>query len=97
MKIIAYSKNVTEQMDMASIMPYLKDESKHAWELYKNGFFRELYFRTDRPGAVVVIESENIEKASKIVAELPLVKAGFIEFEFIPVGPFVPFENLFEK
>jgi hypothetical protein len=29
--------------------------------------------------------------------ELTLVKAGLIKFEIIPLGPFLPFAELFEK
>ena len=32
--------------------------------------------------------------SKKLMADLTLVKAGFIDFKYIPV---VPFENLFQK
>jgi len=95
MKIIAFDKFKISLEESHKVQLLLKDESKHAWELYKKGTFRELYFRTDHPEAVVILECENVDEAKKIMSELPLVKAGYIDFEYIPVGPFIPFENLF--
>ena len=97
MKNIAFDKIKLTPDEMGKITPLLNAEARHAWEMYKSGKYRELYFRTDHPGAVMVLECENVEEAKKLTDDLPLVKAGYIEFEFIPVGPFTPFEELFEK
>jgi hypothetical protein len=97
MKIIAFDKIKLAPEEMGKITPLLQAEAKHAWELYKEGKFRELYFRADHPGAVIVLECENVDEAKKLMEDLPLVKAGYIEFEYIPVGPFTPFEGLFAK
>jgi predicted aconitase with swiveling domain len=53
--------------------------------------------RGDRPGAVVILECRDIDDAKTIMAELPLVKEKFIEFDFIPLSPFTPFASLFGK
>ncbi len=82
---------------MEKIGPLLEAEAKHAWQLYKDGIFRELYFRQDHPGVVVVMECFDVEEAEAIMADLPLVKADLIEIDFVPVGPFVVFEELFAK
>lgn len=75
----------------------MKDEAETAWQLYKSDVIREIYFRTDKPGVVVVMECENVEEAKKVMDELPLVRENLIKFEFIPVGYFSPFEDLFAK
>jgi len=36
--------------------PHLKAEAARAWELYRAGLFRELYFRADQPSAVLMLE-----------------------------------------
>lgn len=82
---------------MEKITPHLKQEAKVAWELYQSGTFRELYFRKDKPGAVIVMECVNVNEAKDIMKKLPLVKEGLIEFEFIPLGHFAPFETMFAK
>lgn len=75
--------------------PYLLDEVRHAWQAYKTGIIRDIYFRQDRPGVAIIAECPSVDEADKALADLPLVKAGLIEFEFIPLGPFVNWEALF--
>ncbi len=96
MKIFAYD-TLKHGIGMEQIQPFLKEEALHAWDLYKKGIIRENYMRTDRPGALIVLECADLKEAKKIISDLPLVKAGLIEFEFITVGPFIPWENLFAK
>ncbi len=84
-----------EGVTLKDLQPHLKAEAQHAWGLYTAGVFRELYMRTDRPGAVIMLECEGVDEAKKIMAELPLVKADLIEFQYIPVGAFTPWAGLF--
>jgi hypothetical protein len=77
--------------------PYLMDEIRHTWQSYKNDVVREIYFRQDRPGVAIIAECASAEEAKQFFAELPLVKAGLIEIEAIPLGPFVNWEFLFAK
>src|SRR5215213_8391920 len=77
--------------------PHLLDEARHAWEAYKNGIIRDIYFRHDRPGVASFLECESVDEARKILADFPLVKAGLIEVEVIPPGPFVSWEVLFAR
>jgi hypothetical protein len=42
----------------------------------------------------MVLEGESTEWARRLLGTLPLVKAGFLDFELIPLGPF-PFEEVF--
>ncbi|QDU66742.1 YciI family protein [Engelhardtia mirabilis] len=81
---------------LEQVAPLLKQEARHAWELYKQGVIRENYLRTDKPGALIVMEVDSVEQARSITDTFPLVKAGLIEFRFIPVGAFTPYETLFE-
>ncbi len=94
MKIIGFD-HVKPGVTLEQIRPYLKAEARHAWELYKQGILRENYMRTDKPGAVVVLECQDVAEAERLFADLPLVKAGLIAFEFMPVGAFTPWEGLF--
>ena len=75
--------------------PYLLDEVSHAWQSYKNGIIREIYCRKDRPGVAIMAECESAEEAKRAFDDLPLVKAGLIEIEAIPLGPFANWEMLF--
>jgi hypothetical protein len=77
------------------VVPLLRAEARHVWEAYKEGVIREIYFRQDRPGVAIFLECADVAEALRALADLPLVKAGIIEFEAIPLGPFANFEMLF--
>lgn len=96
MKIIAIERElpgITEE----HLQPYLKEESARAWELYQSGIVRELHFRVDRPGALLVLEAASVEEAKKTLATLPLVREGLIEFDLIPLAPYPGFARLFAR
>lgn len=80
---------------LEAFQPYLLDEVRFAWTLYKNDFIRECNFRMDRPGVAIVAECESVEKAREILGEIPLAKAGLIAWEIVPLGPFLNWELLF--
>ncbi len=94
MKILALEKEVPGVTD-EEFKPHLKAEAARAWELYQAGLFRELYFRQDWPGAVLVLECAGIEQANEALNTLPLVKEGLITFDIIPLGPYPGFSRLF--
>lgn len=75
----------------------LQAEARRAWELVQAGVIRELYFRADRHAAVLVLECASPEEAHDVLATLPLVRAGLIIFEVIPLAPYPGFARLFES
>jgi hypothetical protein len=81
---------------MDKVQPHLKEEMFLTWEHYKQGKIRNLYFRQDNPGVVLMMECESLEEAKELLDELPLVKKELIEFDLIPLGYFEPFEALFD-
>ena len=81
---------------MEKVQTHLKDEMVVTWEHYKQGKIRELYFRQDNPGVVLMMECNSLDEAQELLDELPLVKEHLIEFELIPLGYFEPLETLFD-
>ena len=75
--------------------PLLEQEASKVWELYQEQVIREMYFRADRTLAVLMLECESIEDAEHRLAELPLVAAGLIDFELVPLIPYPGFSRLF--
>lgn len=73
----------------------LDDEARKVWELCQEDFIREVDFRADRTSAVLLVESASVEEARRKLGELPLVSAGFIEFDLIPLVPYPGFSRLF--
>jgi hypothetical protein len=72
-----------------------QDEALMAWRLHQADVIRELYFRADRDTAVLVLECEDIAEAESVLATLPLVRAGLIAFELLPLKPYPGFSRLF--
>lgn len=72
-----------------------KEEAARTWELYQEGLIRELYFRKDRPEAVLMLECVGVEEAAKLLSTLPLVQMGLIDFELIPLVAYPGFARLF--
>ena len=81
--------------NLEKYQPYLAAEVRHAWHLYKSGVVRDFYFRQDRPGVALIAECDSVEAAKRTLREFPLAKAGLIDWEVIPLCPFVNWESLF--
>lgn len=70
-------------------------EAEVVWALYQAGVLRESYFRRDRPSAVLVLECTGPAAAEDALATLPMVQAGLIAFDIIPLAPYPGFARLF--
>ncbi len=75
--------------------PYLKAEARRVWELCQAGTLREIYFRQDWPGAVLILECADADEARQALDSLPLVRAKLIDFEIIPLRPYPGLARLF--
>lgn len=96
MKIIALEQDVPGVRPEDFTPQIKRAEAACTWELYQSGVLRELYFRQDRPSAVLVLECAGVEEARQVLAALPLVQANLIAFEVIPLKAYPGFERLFE-
>ena len=95
MKILAI-EHETPNLTEDDFAPHLEAEARRAWQLHQDGVIRELYFRADRAEAVLVLECEDVAAAEAILATLPLVAAGLIAFELIPLRAYPGFARLFK-
>ncbi len=87
MKILAVARFDPETTP-EKMRPHLEAEVEHAWRLYKEGTFREMYDRQDGPGVVIVLECGSVDEARGALAGLPLVREKVIDFEIVPLAPF---------
>jgi muconolactone delta-isomerase len=94
MKILAVF-SVLDSTDRDELQAMLRQEAAYAWGLYSQGVFRELYLRSEGPGAVAIVEASDLDEARAHVDGLPLVRAGLIEYQLIGLEPFTVFEQLF--
>jgi hypothetical protein len=86
-----------ENLTTQHFKPYLEEEARHVWKLVQEGVVRETYFDADQHTAVLILECESKEKAAATAAAFPMVQAGLIRFEIIPLKPYDGFERLFDK
>lgn len=96
MKILAI-EHETPGLTEDDFAPHLEAEARRAWDLHQEGLIRELYFRADRAEAVLVLECADVAEAEAVLATLPLVRAGLITFELIPLRAYPGFARLFKE
>jgi muconolactone delta-isomerase len=75
--------------------PLLKDEARRVWEFQQSGALREIYFHAEEHTAILMLECAHAEEARHLLATLPLVQAGLIEFDLIPLVAYDGFARLF--
>ena len=94
MKVLALEKDRagTSSADNAAL---LAAEAKAVWDLCQSGTIREIYFREVESQAVLVLEVPSTREAERLLAGLPLARAGLIEFEVIGLRPYPGFSRLF--
>jgi muconolactone delta-isomerase len=97
MKILALERELSGVPGDTFTDDVLREEAAAAWHLHRLGVIRELYFRSDRHTAVLLLECAGVDEANEILATLPLVKQGLIEFQTIPLEAYTGFERLFEN
>jgi hypothetical protein len=93
MQILAISK-LKEGATMDKMGPHLADEVKHTLEVYLDGKVRNFWFKVGQPGIVLMLESAGEDEARQVLKALPLVAAGFVEFDVIPLQPLKPLGTL---
>ncbi len=94
MKILAIERELPGAT-AEGFRPHLQAEARRAWELYQAGVFREMYFRADEAVAVLMLECADVGAAQAVLNTLPLVQAGLIAFDVIPLRAYPGFARLF--
>jgi hypothetical protein len=96
MKILAIEHELPGAV-VEDFQRYANEEARKAWAFHQAGLIRELYFRSDRNEAVLVLECESTEEAERTLRSLPFVREGLIDFELIPLKAYPGFERLFAR
>jgi len=73
------------------IMP---DEVKATVALYLEGKLDEWFIRQDGKGVVFLFNAQSEDEVRQWTSNLPLVKAGILSFNFMPLGPLKPLQYL---
>ncbi len=78
------------------IAPNVGEQARSVWERYESEQVREFYLRADhRPGVVLVLECDAETEAERLVVALPISEADLLDFEVIPLRPYMGFRELF--
>jgi hypothetical protein len=59
-------------------------------KLYLEDKMDQFWFRQDTPGVIFLMNAESVAQAKATLDTLPLAAGGFLNFEYIPVGPLTP-------
>jgi muconolactone delta-isomerase len=74
----------------------LREEAARVWFLKKQGIVRDIWFAVHEHVAVLLLECASEEEAKQHLSDLPLVRAGLITFDVIPLRSYDGFERLFD-
>ena len=78
------------------IAPYVGEQARSVWERYESDQVREFYLRADhQPGVVFVLECDDVTEAEQLISMLPISEADLLDFEVIPLRPYMGFRELF--
>jgi len=96
MKVLALGRDLVAQDDLrfAELRPA---EARTVWGLLQRDVLREVYYRADRANGVLVFEVPDVDAARAAVDSLPLVAAGLIDFDLVPLKPYPGFARLFRE
>jgi hypothetical protein len=96
MKVLALGRDLIAQDDprFAGLRPA---EARTVWGLLQRDVLREVYYRADRANGVLVFEVPDVDAARAAVDSLPLVAAGLIDFDLVPLKPYPGFARLFRE
>jgi hypothetical protein len=87
---------LTAKSDVAreDVMKVLPQEVRETVKLYLDGKIEQWYSRGDGRGVVFFVRAKTVEEAKSIMDGLPLHKAGYMDEEYVPVGPLMPLRFL---
>jgi hypothetical protein len=77
------------------LAPLTKPEAAKAWEMIAAGVLRSVHFINGPAGAVLLFEAGDETEVAGHVGQLPLVEAGAVTVEILPLVPFTGLAALF--
>lgn len=79
------------------VLPFVKPEAAKVWELYASDRLRSIHYISDKSGAVLLCEANNIEEINTMIAQLPMGQGGVMQFEIISLLPYTGTAELFAQ
>jgi muconolactone delta-isomerase len=88
MQFLTFSRRRSESFPDAEFAARVDAEVEQARRLYADGFIRQIWHRTDVPGACILVEAASEAEVRERLNTLPLFAAGMLEFSVIPLKPY---------
>lgn len=88
MHFLAINKRRTDPSLEGQVEALLGAEAEYVREYYAQGIFRSVWSLREVKGAAIELECESREVAMRILENLPLALAGFLEIELISLSPY---------
>lgn len=92
MKIFAIA-NVPGSLTPEQLQPHMPAEVHATLKLDLDGKVEQFWFR-DKAGPIFLMDAPSIEQARSTLDSLPLVAAGLMSYELLPVMPLMPLGRL---
>ena len=86
---------VVEGAPMEQVLPLVKPEAAKVWELYNDEKLRTIHYISDMSGVVMLWEISSLEALEAELQKLPMIEAGMLVCEVIPIKPYTGFTELF--
>jgi hypothetical protein len=84
-------KGDVSREQIAKVMP---DEVRDTVKMYLDGKIQQWFARADGRGVVFILSAASAADAKALTDSLPLSKAGFVTFDYMPLTPLTPLRML---
>jgi muconolactone delta-isomerase len=93
MQFLSLSRRRTDAFPPEAFTPELvAREGQRVRELYASGILRQIWRRTDLPGAAILWEAASEAEVRAALASLPIFEAGMLEIVLVaPLAPYPGF------
>lgn len=81
MQFLAIMRRRTEAFSSQEFEKYLEDEAEAVRSMYIAGTVRAVWSRDDALGAALLLETDSLEDAEKLLASLPLAQRNMLDRE----------------
>lgn len=90
---------LTVKPDVArpDVMKVMPQEVRDTVALYLDGKILQWYGRADGKGVVFLLNAATVDEAKTITSQLPLLKAGFVTFDYLALTPLTPLRALLSQ
>lgn len=86
--------SVNPGVSREQISKVMQEEVRDTVQLYLDGKIEQWYARGDGKGVVFLMDCKTVDEAKAILETLPLMKAHYVTFDYMPLGPLTPLRAL---